>query len=426
MSRKEKDRAKEGARFTRIAVVVAFLGAAFMLLVATNLGLRYGVSWSFDPKHNSDIAVFIGSIAGALFTLTNALLLFATLQAQRKAQSDTNLQHRELRQDRNYDQLNAMTDNLELNIEAYTLTEEPSGSQTGEGHQRLTGYAALLRTFELWPKQCVFLPLEPFAKEDFRFRPDMYLSNQTQVTDLIFKLQGLMEGIKAGDLDRRRLEYLSVRANRMLTRLSQGKQDVMRAARELRTIVERGGGNVPKYYYDSELLHLERVIRSIADVMEDIPYRRLSPFDQVRVTLSKDHPIAMFESVSLPSIQVDGVHFKSEDSAWALRFNKGQLTVQVEALDQQAKQLKYQFQQFGFAVLLYEAKQIGQTFDTNGLWFVEGSYNLIGGHIEDHKRWRIDVGLKDMELLEGESLELTITTNGRQIQEAEPIKRAFG
>ncbi len=423
MNSEADERPKEVPNFRKVAMVVAWVGAAFMVLVAVNLGLRYGVTWFFNPEYNSHIAVFIGSIAGALFALTNALLLYATLQAQRKAQADTNEQHRELRQDRNYDRLSRMAERIEGAIAAYVVHWGPHMDVLIPGTSPYHGYAGLAKTFEIWVEECTKDKIETRLALAARIDPDMYLTQQVEVIDIMHQLKALVQAIQSSDLDSSGKDHLSQRTTTILTRLSRCKSDLQHAASLLRKFVDDGGWVLPKQHYASDLLHLERKLRDIETLLPEMPYRILTTFERISVTLSKGRPVAMFQSGVVPNFQVDGVTFVSQDKDWVLRFNDGRLTVQVEALRDDGYQLNYLFEPFSFAALLFEADHQGQAFDTKGRWYVEGSYNLLGGHVEDHKRWRIDVGLKDMELLPGESLELTVYTNAKSVEGVEPIKR---
>jgi len=394
-----------------------------MGVVLVNVLTRYGLTWSFEPEFNSHIAVFVGSIAGALFTLTNAVLLFAALQAQRNAQEDASAQHQALRQDRNYERLIAQADRLETGIAAYVVQYETHTLGSIDSAPSFHSYSGLSKTFEIWIVECLANKIaERLAMAD-RIDPDMYLTHQVEAMDLMYQLEALIQSVKATDIDVSGKEHLSKRVSTVLTRLARSKKDLQSAALLLRRFVDQGDSAHPKQHYASDLLHLERKIRDIVRILPDMPYRNLSPFEDTQIALTKEAPLVMFESHTVPTFQIDVVKFTTKDSNWKLRFNRGRLTVQVVAVDEQGEQLNYLFQPFSFAVLLFDAEQDGHTFDTKGRWYVEGAYNLMAGNVEDHKIWRIDVTYVDIELLADEALEVTLYTNASIIASGAPILR---
>lgn len=404
-----------------IALVIALVGCLFMIGVGVNQGLRFGFTWKFDAIHSSNISVLVGSVAGALFALTNALLLYATLQAQNRAQVEGREQYREQRQDRNYDRLSDRTEKLEASIASYVVHWGPHMDHLIPGTTPFIGYSGLAKTFELWNDECAREKVEHRLTHGEHIDPDTYLTQQVAVMDIMHQLASVIQAIHSSDLDYAGNAYLGKRVNNILVRLSRSKNALQVACASLRQMAEEGSSVRAKQDYASNILHLESKIRDIEGLLPELPYRRLSVFETATVVFSAQHSVAMFKSASVPSIQVDGVVFNTRDEHWALRFNLGRLTVRIQASDGTNKQLNYLHQTFSFGALLYAAQGPGSSFDTHGQWFIEGNYNLLGATVEDHKQWRVDFCLEGVELGEGEEIRINVHTNAVQLENAKPI-----
>lgn len=406
-----------------VAIAAAVAGLIFMISVLVIVLRQYDLTESFNPEINSHIGTFVASIAGTLFALTNALLLFATLKTQRQGLRDTSDQHLALRQDQTYERLVDRTDRLEAGIAAYSVTWGTHTDVLLGSDSPFENYTGLAKTFEIWIQQCQKDAIETHLALASRIDPETYLRNQVEVLDLMLQLNALVHAVKTIDQSFIGKEYLDDRLTTILTRLALNKENIQVSARLLRKFVDRGDSIVHKQHYASDLLHLERKLRLIENLLPDTPHRKLTPFKQLEVVVSKARPLVMFECTTVPTIQIDGVHFVSMDKDWALRFDKGRLVVQIEALDSQGKQLNNMFKTFSFSHLLHRSKDAGKEFDTLGLWFEEGLYNLISGRVEDHRTWRIDIGFEGMDLIGDEEIKLKVSTNAKSITKGQAIRR---
>jgi len=398
---------------TSVALITAVIGVLVIVFVVVNAGVRYGLNWSFDSAITNQFGVLIGSIAGTLFTLTNALLLYSTLKAQRDATSKTNSQHQVMLKERNYDRIRGTFDSLEDQISKFSIVWGPQMSYLIGSGVPYNGYEGLSKVFELWTVDCTQANILAHLKRGSQLDPDRHLTEQIVVMSLMAQLEKLIADVELTELEARGREHLSSRLTTILILLAPSKHHLLLAAKQLRTIANEGLKDFPKQAYVSELLHIDRKIRGIAAMLPDTPYRFLLPLLNTTIHISPEKPIVHFTCSEIPTLQINTVKFITPDPRWLNRLNAQSIVVEITGYRTNGEELNHQRQLFSLGRLIFDHKGKEPLLDTQGLWFVEGELNLVSTTVEEHNRWSVALSIPDVALNETESFEIEVATNAQ-------------
>ncbi len=408
--------------FESIAVAAAAAGLVFMFAVLVIVLRRYDLTESFNPELNSHIGTFVASVAGTLFALTNALLLYATLKTQRLAHTQSELQHVQLVRDSNYTKIYGRLQAIGTAIAQYQVVDS-AGIRPHElniAPRHLYSYEAWEHTFSLWFNAC--LPHQIKVVFDFgeRLQPDRFLTHQALIIDTFMEIRAVRQDL-ALDLDEGARKYLTNSLDTIVARLATSREHIQGAKQMLRKVIAEGIPGKPKQEYSSDLLHIIAQLDLVLDQLPLIPYKRLSPYEprtfvftssNVELQLKCDKPI---------SLQIDKVEFETKDEDWALRFNLIRVIISIEVSDRQGRSLHSRRQAFGLGLLLHNTTFKTTSFETQGQWWVEGDYNLNSALEEEHVNWTLAAWLEYSPLgndkttdalLDGESMNLHVKTNG--------------
>lgn len=397
------------------ALFVAVVGVLFMGAVAINTMARYGLDWNFDPTHNSDIATFIASIAGTLFALTNAILLYASFQAQRSAIAQSEEQHQTLTRERQYEKLSERTQAIETTIRSYAIEQPGNSDKERVSSRKSFGFAAWDQAFRLWSTSCFPVSVEIALTFQKEIDNDNYLHDQSFILDTLKQLAYLIEDIKSSSLGERDKAFLLRRNERVMNRLARNKRHMRDTRVALMQVAEHGIESHPKRDYASTLLHIASRIGEVLELIPDLPERTLVPFGTLTVAFKKE-PTYYFTSVEIPTLQIEHVEFKTQDRSWGNRIASAHIKIELEAIDEAGKQLYYQGQVFSLGLMIWDNRTNDPVYDTKGQWFVEGKFNELAGPPERHSQWRIKLSVTDMPKKADEELVVRLSTNASLTQ----------
>jgi hypothetical protein len=403
-----------------LGLVAAIAGIVFMLVVFINGIDRFGLTWSFEPKFNSDIGTFVASVAGTLFALTNALLLYATLKTQLRSQEHAELQHLQIVRESNYNRIYGKLQALENTILQHSVRDGDQSSLMAHALPPLKGYDAWQATFEHWRNVCFPTNIVALLERGGNVAPDRFLEDQAYVNDTFLLIASLRQDLKL-DLEQEAREYLTSRLDAMVKRLAISRRVLESARRSLSKVVEQGVKGRPKQVYVSDLLHVIAQVDRVLELLPETPYKSLSPFESKTLSFDSRNQTVMLECDSELSFQINEVHFDTRDERWAYRFNHMYLRVRIEAFSTEGASINAVEQIFGFGQLTINTPGVSTFFETNGEWWIEGMHNMNLHRAVEHARWVLTACLEHTPLgktrttdtlLEGEHLKLVVKTNG--------------
>lgn len=395
-----------------IALTALLTGILFTLLITISSIWNFGITWKFDAIVSGHIATFIAGVAGTLFTLGSAILLYATLMAQHEATQK--LEHGQQRQDqqRRYDRLLAQVEAMEAQIRDYRIKVSNMGKDGKWLSTELVGGAAWEQAFDYWVSASFPSGVWAGLELGQPIEPDEFLHDQTTVLDLLTRLTYATEDIQRLEIEIRDKGYLLKRVNLMINRLAKHKARIRSARDLLRTVVDDGISGVEKAKFVSPLLHVIGQINEALDLLPDITHRILTPYEGIAIVFKKTVSEFYFESIDVPTVQIDRLSLKTEDANWAFRLALSSIQVEMEATEAGGRQVCYQRMPFNLGVL-YSVNTKELDFDTRGEWVIEGKLNP-NVRLAQHQNWNARISIEGLELSIGEELVVNLYTNMQQ------------
>jgi|JI6StandDraft_1071083.scaffolds.fasta_scaffold71369_2 hypothetical protein len=389
-----------------VAIASAIAGLLFMIAVGINGVLRYSLSWDFDPDLNAKLATVASSVAGALFTLTTAVLLYLTLQDQRLARVSQD-------EDRNYGWLSGRLEKLETNILNYrvTVVDEVKDGKTKRSER--VGFAAWEQAFQYWVNTSFPSGVMAHLVLEGPIDPENFLHDQGFALRTLVELDNLIEDAKRMVLAASRRKELIRRAEDLRDRLARNKEQIASARDFLKTVIDRRDTDFPRSSYAPAM---KQVIAQIEEALALLPDPKKPEYtlDAMTIRMDPEHPSVQLEATDPPTVTVERIIFHTQERKWASRVTVARLNIEMEAVDENGKQVCYQKEPFGMG-LLFDPSFIRPVFDTNGSWSAEAQFNPHMP-ITAHRTWRVRLSMSDLHLEKDESMELTIRTDARIVK----------
>ncbi len=386
------------------AFSIAVFGMLFMLYIAINTSVRYGLSWSFDPEENGHIGTFIASVAGTLFALTNAILLYAAFSAQQAANKQNAEQHSEAVQERRFERFVVRVNEIELAIKGFRFKQ-----LTGPDHS-FEGLSAWNELFIAWYLASAPWEIRKGLDLNGRIEPDSFFSEQGFVLDLLVQLNEITtesRRLMTMDLDR---TYLINKVERLQNQMARFRPKLVDVRALLQGVISDGVEGLPKSEYSSEILYVIDQLGTMINALPTVPYRQRSEHGALKISFSAQRARLDLEADDVPSVQIDTIRFTSSDPNWIVRINDTRFFVQMTCQDDSGREISMQRQPFDMAVLVNKHSTKEPLFDTKGWWRSEGHFNS-NFRADQHVHWTIVIDCVGLTFQEGESLELLLLTN---------------